>query len=69
MKNLPRVLEIIWLLIAAVSVFEAFVILSSKPAEKTSGYLFIIVAVFASFRYFMLKRKRFKAKKKSGDFD
>ena len=68
MKNLPRILQIIWLIIAAVAVFEAYVILSSKELDKTSGYLFVLVAVFATFRYFMLKRKQFKLDKESGKF-
>ena len=68
MKNLPRILQIIWLLIAAVSVFEAYVILNSDEPDKTSGYLFVLVAIFASFRYFMLKRKQFKLSKEAGKF-
>mgnify|MGYP001054823187 CR=1 FL=1 len=69
MKKLPRILQIIWMLVAAVSVFEAFSILTSKNPDKTSGYLFIGVALFAFMRYVMLRRKQFNQDKKDGKFD
>jgi len=57
------------MLVAAVSVFEAFSILTSKNPDKTSGYLFIGVALFAFMRYVMLRRKQFNQDKKDGKFD
>jgi hypothetical protein len=68
MKNLPRILQIIWMLVAAVSIFEAFSILTSDNSEKTTGYLFIGVAVFAAMRYFMLRRRQYNNDKKDGKF-
>ncbi len=68
MKNLPRVLQVIWLLIAAVSVFEAYLILNSGDPDKTSGYLFCGVAVFSLVRYVMLRRKQFNEDKKVGKY-
>jgi hypothetical protein len=68
MKNLPRILQIIWMLVAAVSIFEAFSILTSDDQEKTTGYLFIGVAVFSAMRYFMLRRRQYNNDKKDGKF-
>jgi hypothetical protein len=65
MKNLPRILQIIWMLVAAVAVFEAFNILTSDSQEKATGYLFIGVAVFAAVRYFMLRRSQYNSDKKN----
>lgn len=69
MKNLPRILQIIWMLVAAVCVFEAFDILSAKDVQdKTSGYLFVGVALFATMRYFMLRRGQYVKAKQEGKF-
>jgi len=58
------------MLIGAVSLFEAYSAFSSGDPEKTtSGYLFCLVAIFAFFRYFVLRRKQFKQKKEEGKFD
>lgn len=54
------------MLVAAVAVFEAFNILTSDSPEKTTGYLFIGVALFAIMRYFMLRRRQFNQDKKDG---
>jgi preprotein translocase subunit YajC len=56
------------MLVAAVSIFEAFSILTSDDQEKTTGYLFIGVAVFAAMRYFMLRRRQYNNDKKDGKF-
>lgn len=70
MKRLPRILQIIWMLIGAVSLFEAYSSFTSKETtDPTSGYLFCGVAVFAFARYFMLRRKQFIQNKKDGKFD
>ena len=66
--KLPRILQIIWMLVAAVSIFEAFNIFTSGEENKTKGYVFIAVAVFATMRYFMLRRRQFIDKKNSGGF-
>ena len=58
MKNLPRILQIIWMLVAAVCIFQAYDILSAQEVQdKTSGYLFIGVSLFATMRYVMLRRR------------
>jgi preprotein translocase subunit YajC len=56
------------MLVSAVSVFEAFSILTSDNPEKTTGYLFMGVALFALTRYFMLRRKQYNQDKKDGKF-
>jgi preprotein translocase subunit YajC len=56
------------MLVAAVSIFEAFSILTSDDQEKTTGYLFIGVAVFSAMRYFMLRRRQYNNDKKDGKF-
>jgi hypothetical protein len=69
MKNLPRILQIIWMLVAAVCIFQAYDILSAQEVQdKTSGYLFIGVSLFATMRYVMLRRRQFLDKKKDGKF-
>jgi len=67
--KLPRILQIIWMLVAAVSVFEAISILTSDVENKTSGYLFAAVALFATSRYIMLRRRQFKDQKEKGKFE
>ena len=57
------------MLVAAVSVFEAFSIFSSNAEDKTSGYLFVGVALFAFVRYMMLRRRQFIDKKNNGGFE
>ncbi len=69
MKKLPRILQIIWMLVMVVCIFQAFDILSSTEVQdKTSGYLFIGVGLFAMMRYIMLRRRQFLDKKKDGKF-
>ena len=69
MKNLPRILQIIWMLVAVVCIFQAYDILSAQDVlDKTSGYLFIGLALFATMRYVMLRRRQFLDKKKDGQF-
>lgn len=63
MKRLPRILQIIWMLIAVVSIFEAFSIFSSDIHDKTSGYLFVGLTLFAGIRYGMLRRKQYQEEK------
>lgn len=57
------------MLIAAVSVVQAYLVLTSSEQDKTSAYLFMGVTLFAVMRYFMLRRQQFNQKKKNGDFD
>jgi hypothetical protein len=68
MKKLPRILQIIWMLIGAVSIFEAYSVLSSDAEDKTAGYMFVGVALFAAMRYFMLRRRQFNQDKEDGKF-
>lgn len=52
-----------------VCIFQAYDILSSTEVkDKTSGYLFIGVGLFAMMRYIMLRRRQFLDKKKDGKF-
>jgi hypothetical protein len=67
--KLPRILQLIWMLIGAVSIVQAYFILKSPDPDKTSAYLFMGVTLFAAVRYFMLRRRQFNEKKKNGDFD
>lgn len=69
MKRLPRILQIVWMVVGAVSIFEAYSIFSSSEPDKTSGYLFAGVALFSFVRYFMLRRRQFIDDKKAGKFD
>lgn len=57
------------MLVAAVCIFQAYDILSAQEVQdKTSGYLFIGVSLFATMRYVMLRRRQFLDKKKDGKF-
>jgi len=68
MKNLPRILQIIWMVIGAVCIFEVYSVFSSSNPDKTSGYLFIGVGLFAFVRYMMLRRRQFLQNKKDGKY-
>ena len=67
--KLPRILQLIWMLIAVVSIVQAYLIIKAPDPDKTSAYLFMGVTLFAAMRYFMLHRQQFNQKKKNGDFD
>ncbi len=69
MKRLPRILQIVWMIISAVCAFEAFNIFKSNQADKTNGYLFAGIGVFAFVRYVMLRRRQFMDKKKDDKFN
>ncbi len=57
------------MLVAVVCIFQAYDILSAQDVlDKTSGYLFVGVAIFALMRYVMLRRRQFLNKKKDGKF-
>lgn len=58
--TMTKMVQIVWLVIAAVCVVEAYVIFSSADADKTSGWLFSGVAVIAIFRYVVLKRMQLR---------
>lgn len=57
---MTKMVQIVWLIIAAVCVVEAYVIFSSTEADKTSGWLFSGVALVAIFRYIVLKRMQLR---------
>jgi hypothetical protein len=57
------------MIIGVVCIFEAYASFTSGNTDKTSGYLFVGVGLFAFVRYLMLRRRTFLDKKKRGDFD
>jgi hypothetical protein len=69
MKRLPRILQIIWMIVGAVCFFEAYNSYVSANTDMNTVYLFSGLSLFAFFRYFMLRRKQFMQKKKDGKFD
>ncbi|MDC0561475.1 hypothetical protein OAP07_05315 [Bacteroidia bacterium] len=69
MKRLPRILQIIWMIVGAVCFFEAYSSFTSTNKDMNTVYLFSGLSLFASFRYFMLRRKGFMKRKKDGKFD
>lgn len=64
MNKVARVVQIMWLAIAAVCVVEAGLIYSSDDPEKESWILFAGVALFAIFRYITLRRQQLKKQDK-----
>ncbi|MDC0579533.1 hypothetical protein OAP11_02105 [Bacteroidia bacterium] len=69
MKNLSRVLQIIWMVVGAICFIEAYTSFTSPNPDMNTVYLFSGLMMFAFFRYFMLRRKQFIQKKKDGKFD
>ena len=53
-----------WLFIAAVCAVEASIIFSTEPDEKNSALLFAAVAVFAIFRFIVLRRQQLRKEDK-----
>ncbi|MBT8327310.1 MAG: hypothetical protein KJP21_06275 [Bacteroidia bacterium] len=64
MNNLSRIVQIVWLVVAAVCSFEAYMVFSTGVEDKTSGWLFTIVGIFAIVRYVMLRRSQLKKENK-----
>ena len=69
MKRLPRILQIIWMIVGVVCFFEAYNSYTSNNTDINTVYLFSALTLFAFFRYFMLRRKQFIQKKKDGKFN
>ena len=69
MKRLPRILQIIWMIVGAVCFFEAYSSFTSDNKDMSTVYLFSALTLFSFFRYFMLRRKDFMDKKRVGKFD
>jgi|MDTG01.3.fsa_nt_gb lysozyme family protein len=69
MKGLPRILQIIWMIVGSVCFFEAYSSYISNNKDINTVYLFSGLTLFAFFRYFMLRRKDFMKRKKDGKFD
>lgn len=61
---MTRIVQIVWLIIAAICAIEAYNIFTSTEADKTSGWLFSGVALFAIFRYVVLKRMQLRRENK-----
>lgn len=57
------------MIVGAVCFFEAYKTYTSPNSDMNTVYLFSGLALFAFFRYFMLRRKHFMQKKKDGKFD
>ena len=64
LTKLTRVVQIMWLGIAAVCAVETTLILKSEPKEKDSALLFGAVAIFAIFRFIVLRRQQLKKENK-----
>ncbi len=62
--TMTKMVQIVWLIIAAVCVVEAYVIFASSEEDKTSGWLFSAVALVAIFRYVVLKRMQLRKENK-----
>lgn len=69
MKRLPRILQIIWIIVGAVCFFEAYSSFTSTNKDMNTVYLFSGLTLFAFFRYLMLRRKDYMKRKKDGKFD
>ena len=63
-NRLTRVVQIMWLFIAAVCAVEASIIYTSEPEEKNSALLFGGVALFAIFRFIVLRRQQLRKEEK-----
>ena len=57
---LSRIVQIVWLVIAAVSVVEAYTIFNSTANDKTKGWIFGGVAILAILRYVLLRRTQLR---------
>lgn len=64
MKNLTRIVQIMWLFIAAVCAVEATILFNEGGAEKNNAYLFGGVAAFAIFRFVILRRQQLRKDRK-----
>ena len=69
MKKLPRFLQFVWMIVGAICLFEAYMGMITPQSDKNAVYIFIGIAIFAFFRYFILRRKQFINHKKDGRFD
>ena len=59
-SKLTRMVQILWLVIAAVCAVESALIFREQPEEKNSAYLFGAVALFGIFRFITLRRLQLK---------
>ena len=59
-SRLTRMVQILWLIIAAVCAVECALIFKEQPEEKNSAYLFGAVTLFAIFRFITLRRQQLK---------
>lgn len=68
-RKLSRIVQIVWLAIFAVCIFEIFNILNNKEgsADKDKLWVYILVMAVAFVRYFMLRRKQYMEAKKRQD--
>ena len=62
--KLTRMVQIMWLIIAAVCAVESALIFNEPNADKNSGYLFAGVTLFAIVRFVMLRRQQLKKENK-----
>ncbi|MFY0644859.1 MAG: hypothetical protein JXR19_10370 [Bacteroidia bacterium] len=63
-NRLTRMVQIMWLIIAAVCAVESAIIFNEPNADKNSAYLFTVVALFAIVRFVMLRRQQLKKENK-----
>jgi peptidoglycan/LPS O-acetylase OafA/YrhL len=64
-KRLSRIVQIVWLAIFAICIFEIFNILTGQEnnPNKDKLWIFILISGVAFARFFMLRRKQFNDKK------
>ena len=65
--NLTRIVQVVWLFIAAVCAVEAYTNLTSAATDKSRGYIFIVIGILALFRFIMLRRMQIMRKRKLED--
>lgn len=60
---LSRIVQIVWMVVAAVCVYEAYFNFTNVEGNQVRGYFFVFIALLAITRYFMLRRLQYRKKK------
>jgi hypothetical protein len=63
-NKLIRVVQIMWLFIAAVCAVEASILFLEDKSEQNTAFLFAGVGAFAIFRFVTLRRQQLKKEQK-----
>ncbi|MBR9861639.1 hypothetical protein GYB22_13020 [bacterium] len=64
MNRLSRIVQLLWIVIAVVCIVEGSMGLRDHGKEDYTAYLLFLIAVFAIFRFVMLRRKQLKDDKR-----